>query len=101
MKSILFVTAIAVAFAAAQSTRQQQRFVISDFGAVADAATVNTKAIQSAIDKCTASGGGVVIVPKGTFAGNVDDPDISNDVDLSGLQLDVKDGDAVTKTDFQ
>jgi polygalacturonase len=44
-----------------------KRFVISDFGAVADGKTVNTKAIQSAIDKCAASGGGVVVVPKGTF----------------------------------
>jgi polygalacturonase len=44
-----------------------KRFVISDFGAVADAKTVNTKAIQAAIDKCAASGGGVVVVPKGTF----------------------------------
>jgi polygalacturonase len=44
-----------------------KRFVISDFGAVADARTVNTKAIQAAIDKCAASGGGIVIVPKGVF----------------------------------
>ncbi len=44
-----------------------KRYVISEFGAVADGNTVNTKAIQAAIDKCTASGGGVVVVPKGTF----------------------------------
>ena len=62
MKPILFVIVMAMSLAAAE-----KRFVISDFGAVADAVTVNTKAIQSVIDKCAASGGGVVVVPKGTF----------------------------------
>jgi len=62
MKPILFVIVMAMSLRAAE-----KRFVISDFGAVADTATVNTKAIQSAIDKCAASGGGVVVVPKGTF----------------------------------
>lgn len=56
------------AVAAAQSGGQRAKpFVISDFGAVADSKTVNTKAIQATIDKCAASGGGVVVVPKGTF----------------------------------
>jgi exo-poly-alpha-galacturonosidase len=32
-----------------------------------DGQTVNTKAIQSAIDRCAGDGGGVVVVPKGTF----------------------------------
>jgi polygalacturonase len=44
-----------------------KRFTISEFGAVADGETVNTKAIQAAIEKCAAAGGGVVVVPKGTF----------------------------------
>jgi exo-poly-alpha-galacturonosidase len=44
-----------------------KRFVVSDFGAVPDGKTVNTKSIQAAIDRCDASGGGVVVVPKGTF----------------------------------
>ena len=43
-----------------------KRFVISDFGAVADAKTINTAAIQQAID-AAAVGGGVVVIPKGTF----------------------------------
>lgn len=42
-------------------------FVITDFGAVADGAALNTKAIQSAIDKASEQGGGRVIVPKGKF----------------------------------
>ena len=43
------------------------QFSISEFGAVADAKTLNTQAIQQTIDKCTAQGGGVVLIPKGTF----------------------------------
>ena len=40
---------------------------IVDFGAIADGKTLNTTAIQSAIDNCFAKGGGKVIVPKGVF----------------------------------
>src|SRR5664280_2472559 len=43
------------------------RFVVTDYGAVADGKTVNTKAIQAAIDKCASSGGGMLVIPKGTF----------------------------------
>ena len=47
--------------------RAARRCVVTDYGAVADGATVNTKAIQGAIDKCAAAGGGTLVVPKGTF----------------------------------
>jgi polygalacturonase len=40
-------------------------FDISEYGAVGDGRTLNTKAIQSAIDHCTP--GGKVLVPKGIF----------------------------------
>jgi polygalacturonase len=40
---------------------------IVDFGAIPDGKTLNTKAIQTAIDACFARGGGKVIVPKGVF----------------------------------
>ena len=43
------------------------RIVITDRGATGDGATVNTQAIQAAIDTCAAAGGGVIVVPKGTF----------------------------------
>jgi len=68
-KTISMIPAMILAVIAAAQTggKTPQRFVISDFGAVADAKTVNTKAIQAAIDKCAAAGGGVVVVPKGTF----------------------------------
>ena len=41
-------------------------FNILDFGAIADGKTINTKAIQAAIDEC-AKEGGRVVVPAGLF----------------------------------
>jgi hypothetical protein len=43
-----------------------QTYNIKDLGAVADGKSINTKAIQAAIDKC-AETGGQVIIPSGTF----------------------------------
>lgn len=43
------------------------RTSITGFGAVADGATVNTRAIQAAIDARAAAGGGTVTVPPGVF----------------------------------
>src|SRR5580704_6489240 len=40
---------------------------IRDFGAKGDGATLDTAALQAAIDACTAEGGGTVLVPAGTF----------------------------------
>jgi polygalacturonase len=40
---------------------------VTDFGAVADGNTVNTEAIQKAIDTCSANGGGVVLFSGGDF----------------------------------
>ena len=42
-------------------------FNIIQHGAKADGKTVNTKAIQAAIDACGAAGGGTVVVPAGTI----------------------------------
>lgn len=42
-------------------------FDIRNYGAVADGETVNTKAIQAAIDDCASQGGGRVIVNGGVF----------------------------------
>jgi alpha-L-rhamnosidase len=41
--------------------------LITEFGAQADGATINTKAIQSAIDHLASRGGGTVVIPQGTF----------------------------------
>lgn len=46
---------------------RKQDYSVTDFGAVGDGIKVNTKAIQSAIDKAYADGGGRIVVPQGTF----------------------------------
>ncbi|MCX8066179.1 MAG: glycoside hydrolase family 28 protein [Candidatus Hydrogenedentes bacterium] len=40
---------------------------IVDFGAVGDGKKVNTNAIQSTIDKVSEDGGGMVLIPRGTY----------------------------------
>jgi polygalacturonase len=58
----------ALASAAKADARASHRYLITDYGAVPDGTTVNTRAIQSAIDKCASSKtGGVIVVPKGIF----------------------------------
>ena len=44
-----------------------QTYNILAFGAKSDSSTINTKYIQKAIDSCSISGGGTVIIPKGIF----------------------------------
>jgi polygalacturonase len=46
---------------------KSETFDIKNYGAVADGKTINTQAIQKAIDKCRDSGGGTVLIPQGTF----------------------------------
>ena len=40
---------------------------VLDYGAVSDGRTLNTKAIQKAIDECSNNGGGTVEFPAGTY----------------------------------
>ncbi|MBU5672259.1 glycoside hydrolase family 28 protein [Paenibacillus brevis] len=42
-------------------------FTITDYGAIADGATLSTRAIQAAIDAASDAGGGRVYVPAGTY----------------------------------
>ena len=46
---------------------QPADWLVTSLGAVGDGRTLNTKAIQGAIDRCATQGGGVVVVPPGTF----------------------------------
>jgi len=41
--------------------------VVTDCGAIGDGKTLNTKAIQAAVNDCAAKGGGTVMIPAGTF----------------------------------
>jgi polygalacturonase len=48
-------------------TFPDKTFNIQDFGAIADGETLNTKAINKAIDSCSSVGGGKVLIPSGDF----------------------------------
>ncbi len=41
--------------------------LITEFGALPDGATINTRAIQAAIDHMASRRGGTVVIPQGTF----------------------------------
>ncbi len=56
------------ALKSADATPSKKRhYLITDYGAVADGATLNTAFIQKAIAAATANGGGVLEIPRGTF----------------------------------
>ena len=44
-----------------------RQYPITGYGATPDAGTLQTKFIQSAIDRCFSDGGGEVVIPRGTF----------------------------------
>ena len=46
---------------------QDRRVSVTEFGALNDGQTVNTEAIQAAIDALAADGGGTLVIPSGTF----------------------------------
>jgi hypothetical protein len=50
-----------------QPVFKKDTLCITAFGAVPDGITLNTKAINSAIDACSKKGGGVVLVPAGLW----------------------------------
>jgi len=51
----------------AQLLGAQNSYTITDFGAVSDGTTLNTSAIQQAIDAAAEAGGGTIIIPPGTW----------------------------------
>ena len=44
-----------------------RRYVLTDYGVLAGSTEVQTQQIQAVIDRCAQEGGGVVVVPTGTF----------------------------------
>ncbi len=44
-----------------------KRYVITDHGVTTDAALIQTERIQAVIDKAASEGGGVIVIPTGTF----------------------------------
>lgn len=78
MKSVfLFVV---LTFTTIAIFAQKKVYKITSFGAKADGVTNNTVAIQQAIDKASANGGGVVLVPTGKFVTGV--IELKSDVEL-------------------
>jgi alpha-L-rhamnosidase len=69
MLTIVLNSLAADAEKAAVPTSQpaDKKFLVTDFGAVSDGSTLNTKRIQAAIDHAASNGGGTVVVPAGTF----------------------------------
>ena len=63
-KFILFL--LPIILVSAQFLRCET-YDIKNFGALGDGRTVNTIAIQKAIDKCRDNGGGTILIPQGTF----------------------------------
>src|SRR5574344_519161 len=48
-------------------TNLGKKYVITDYGVKDDSTIVQTEAIQKVIDTAAADGGGVIVIPKGTF----------------------------------
>lgn len=44
-----------------------KRYVVTDYGVGRDSTVVQTAALQGVIDRCAQEGGGVVVIPRGTF----------------------------------
>ncbi|MDE6561984.1 MAG: exopolygalacturonase, partial [Muribaculaceae bacterium] len=44
-----------------------KRYVVTDFGVANDSCAIQTEAIQKVIDLAASSGGGVIVIPQGTF----------------------------------
>src|SRR5258706_3158025 len=63
----VMVAGLIVTLSAFWSSGAERRYLITENGAVSDGLTLNTKAIQGTINRCSAAGGGVVVVPKGKF----------------------------------
>jgi len=58
----------ALAFAGTPAARSvAKRYVVTSAGGVGDGQTLNTGVIQALIDKVAQQGGGILVVPKGTF----------------------------------
>jgi hypothetical protein len=63
----LLLTVTLFMFIAGCTLKNQSLYNILDYGAKGDGKSINTLAIQKAINKCSQNGGGKVIIPAGDF----------------------------------
>ena len=81
---LMLTLLLAITLNSAFCGASDKRYNITDYGAVADGKTLNTKAIQSAIDEA-AKKGGTVVIPKGEF--------LSGSIFLKpGVNLEIQEG---------
>ncbi|WP_341224726.1 glycosyl hydrolase family 28 protein [uncultured Arcticibacterium sp.] len=64
-KLLLLTTLILIGLSSRNSYAQEN--LITNYGAIGDGKTLNTEALQKAIDATFANGGGILIVPKGKY----------------------------------
>ncbi len=67
IKYVLIVVVLLVLNQFIYANNSYNTFNVKDFGAVADGTTLNTKAIQSAVDASAKAGGGKVVLTAGTY----------------------------------
>jgi len=64
---VLITVALALIISAPAKADESPLVSVAQFGAVGDGQTLNTKAIQSAVDDLASKGGGTLTVPEGVF----------------------------------
>ncbi|TAK93723.1 MAG: glycoside hydrolase, partial [Verrucomicrobia bacterium] len=66
-RAALLLACVSFSGAAVAAKVAGKTYDVTEFGATNDGASLCTTQIQSAIEACATSGGGIVVVPKGTF----------------------------------
>jgi hypothetical protein len=65
---LTFLLALTVAACLTEHLHAQKPSLnVVDFGAIGDGKTINTRALQAAIDTCEKRGGGAIVIPAGKF----------------------------------
>lgn len=70
MKNLLFtflLVFVVVSSFESSAKAKQRKYLVTEFGAISDGETLNTKEIQSLIDKVNKKGGGTIVFPAGKF----------------------------------